>query len=406
MKVVQISDPASFHTEQWIRQLMDRDIETHVIFIKGWYLSEHDRIQNIEGCQEKIFDIPDKRNLGIYLLRRGKIGTLFKGILNHTSLFGELEYLKRHLHNYMTSNSIDVIHAHYFHSGGFLAHASGFQPTIISSWGSDILVGPKKYPYYIPLIRKALNSATIIQTASEMSAKIICQKYLVDERKIFVTSWGADTDLFKPDLDSARLREELGIPEGFIILSFRALDSFYRIDLIIQAFKTIYEKHKDVSLVIGNDGPQRMYLENLCRDLGISNRVFFTGKVFSTKMARLFALADIYIQCPKADGVSVSALQALASGLPIIANNVGETQAIVKHELTGLLLDDSPKPQPYAAALNFLLENENMRKNMAKESRRLSKSKHDRRKIFDKFENLYSALAQGASEIDSHISIS
>ena len=401
MKVVQISDPSSYHTEQWVRQLMDRDIETHVVYVKGWYPWKDDRIQKIEGCQEEIFSTPSKRNLGMYLLGRGKFRALSKCILNRTLLFGELEYLKPRLHDYMTSNCIDVIHAHYLHSGCLLAHASGFRPTVMSTWGSDLTAGPEKYPYYIPLIRKALKSATIVQPASEVSAKLVQNLYHVDESKMFISSWGADTKFFKPELDSSELRQQLGIPEGLVILSFRALNPFYRIDLIIRAFKIISEKHADVSLVIGIGGELQNDLEQLCEKLGIRDRVFFTGYITGVRMAQIFSLADIYIQCPLSDGVSISGMQALAAGLPVIANNVGETQAIVENEVNGLLLDESESPEPYAAALQQIIEEDGLRNRMAIASRRLSESKHDRTKILAQFKQLFLALSEGATDMNN-----
>ncbi len=401
MRVVEISDPTSFHTEQWVRQLIDRDIETHVLYVKGWFSGEEDRIQDVDGCQVEYFSTPNRSALGTYLLRHGKIKAIFKGFKNRTQLFGELEYLKPRLHNYMKSNNIDVIHGHYLHGGCFLAYASGFQPTVMSTWGSDLTLGPRKYPYYIPLMKKTLKSATIVQPASEVSAKIIQNLYPVDESKMFISSWGADTEFFRPDLDPSRLKQELGIPEGLVILSFRALKPFYRIDLIIKAFKIISEKYADVSLVIGIGGESQNDLEHLCEKLGIRDRVFFTGYITGERMAQLFALADMYIQCPLSDGVSISGLQALASGLPVIANNVGETQAIVENEVNGFLLDDSDNPQSYAGALNCLVENEELRKYMARESRNLCELKHDRKKILNTFEKLFKALAEGASDMDS-----
>lgn len=401
MRVVEISDPASYHTEQWVRQLMNRGIETHVLYVKGWYLWKEDRIQSIKGCKEEIFNTPGKRDLGIHLLRRGKLGALFKGIANRTLLYGELQYLKPRLHDFMTSNSIDVVHAHYLHSGCFLAYASCHQPTVMSTWGSDLTDGPEKYPYYIPLMKKTLKSATIVQPASEVSAQLVKRLYPVEDSKIFISSWGADTHFFRPNLDSNALREELGIPEGIVILSFRALDPYYRVDLIIQSFKMISDKYDDVSLVIGNGGELQESLEQLCERLGIRERVFFTGYITGERMAQLFSLADIYIQCPLSDGVSISGLQALAAGLPVIANNVGETCAIVENEVNGYLLEDSNDPEPYAAALEKLVDSNELRSRMAIESRGLAEQKHDRNKIMDKFEKLFLALSQGATDMNN-----
>jgi glycosyltransferase involved in cell wall biosynthesis len=401
MRIVEISDPSSFHTEQWARQLMEREIETDVVYVKGWYPENDDKIQNVEGCQEYIFGTPSKRNLGFYLLKRGKVEALYKGLLNRTTLYGELEFLKPRLHDYMISNCIDVIHAHYLHSGCLLAHASGFQPTVMSTWGSDLTDGPEKYPYYIPLMRKALKSATIVQPMSEVSLNLVRKIYPVKDNRLFVSSWGADTQYFRPDLETESLREVMRVPPGLIILSFRALDPYYRIDMIIRAFKIIADKHKEVTLVIGNSGPSLQELQQLCKKLDISDRVIFTGFLSGREVAQLFSMADIYVQCPLSDGVSIAALQALASGLPIIANDVGETRATIKHEVNGILLNETSDPNQYAEAFNRLIENDELRARMSIESRYLSESKHDRNKILAKFKELFLALSQGATDIGS-----
>jgi glycosyltransferase involved in cell wall biosynthesis len=399
MRVVEISDPASYHTEQWARQLMERHIDTHVVYVKGWYPWEQDRIRKIKGCQEEIYVTPDRSGLGKYLLQHGKISALLRGMKNRTLLFGELEYLRPRLYEYMQSNNIDVIHAHYLHSGCFLAYASEFQPTVMSTWGSDLTDGPERYPYYIPLMRKTLKSATIVQPASVVSARLVQQFYPVDESKMFISSWGADTEFFRPNLNTKDLRHELGIPDGLIILSFRALDPYYRIDLIIRAFKIICEKYQNVALVIGNGGELQSNLENLCEKLDVRDRVIFTGYITGERMAQLFALADIYIQCPLSDGVSISGLQALAAGLPIIANNVGETLAIVENEKNGFLLNESNLPEPYAKAMMQLIQEDTLRNQMSIESRKLAELKHDRNKIMSNFIRLFTALSEGATDM-------
>ncbi|MHA2044442.1 MAG: glycosyltransferase family 4 protein [Candidatus Thorarchaeota archaeon] len=401
MRVAEISDPASYHTAQWARQLMDREIEVHVVYVKGWYSWEKDRIKNLEGCHEEILTTPRSRGIASYLLRKGKLRELTRGMLNRTRLYGELEYLKPKLHDYMMSNSIDIIHAHYLHSGCFLAYASGFQPTVMSTWGSDLTDGPERYPYYIPLMRKALKSATIVQPMSEVSVDLVRKIYPVEDNRLFVTSWGADTQFFRPDLATKSIRVKLGIPPGIVILSFRALEPYYRIDMIIQAFKMISEKHKDVTLVIGNNGPLLQDLKRLCESLEISDRVVFTGTLSDTEMAQVFSMSDIYVQCPLSDGVTISGLQAIASGLPIIANEVGETRAIINHDVNGILLKETNDPSLYAEAFERLIVNDDLRAQMSAESRNLSETKHDRNKILSKFKELFLALSQGATDIGS-----
>lgn len=401
MRVVEISDPSSFHTEQWARQLMERDIDTHVVYARGWYPEKDDRVRNVKGCHESILATPNRNALAFYLLRHGKVSSVIKGLRNSTRMYGELDYLGPRLREYLTTNDIDVVHAHYLHSGCLLAHASGFRPTVMSTWGSDLTDGPRKYPYYVPLMRKALKSATIVQPMSAVSVELVRKIYPVEDSRLFVSSWGADTQFFRPDLESKGLRENLGIPPGLVILSFRGLDPYYRIDTIIRAFKMICGAHKDATLVIGNTGPLLQDLQQLCRNLSIADRVFFTGYLSDEKMAQLFSMADMYVQCPLSDGVSISALQALASGLPIIANDVGETRAVVRHEVNGILLDETSDPAPYARAFSRLIEDDQLRARMSQESRSYAEAKHDRNKILASFEELFRALSEGATTAGS-----
>ncbi len=401
MRVIEISDPSSYHTAQWVRQLLERNIETYVVYMDDWFDSKLDRIEGIDKCQYKLFKVPSKKSIISSLLKKGRLGTIARSVRYGTMLHSNLELVGPEINRYCKDQEIDVVHAHYVHGGGFLAYASNYLPCVLSTWGSDLTDGPEKYPYYIPMMKKTIDWATIINPASEVSANLVKTFSKVEDNRMFVSSWGADTDFFEPDLDSSELRHQLGIPDGLVILSFRTLDPYYRIDLIIRAFKIISEKYADVSLVIGNGGESQNDLEHLCEKLGIRDRVFFTGYMTGMRMAQLFSLADIYIQCPLSDGVSISGLQALAAGLPVIANNVGETQAIIENDVNGLLLDESEAPEPYAAAFQQIIEDDGLRNRMSIASRRLSELKHDRTKILAQFKQLFLALSEGATDMNN-----
>ncbi|MFX1484705.1 MAG: glycosyltransferase family 4 protein, partial [Promethearchaeota archaeon] len=244
-------------------------------------------------------------------------------------------------------------------------------------------------------------SATIVQPMSKVSADLVRRIYPVEDSRLFMTSWGADTKFFRPDLETISLREKLGVPSGLVILSFRALEPYYRIDMIIQAFKMISDKHKDVTLVIGNNGPLLHDLKQLCESLEINDRVVFTETLSDKEMAQVFSMADIYVQCPLSDGVAIAGLQAIASGLPIIANDVGETRAIINNDVNGILLNETNDPKQYAEAFERLIMDDELRIQMSAESRKLSEAKHDRSKILSKFEELFVALSQGATNLES-----
>ena len=320
MRVVEISDPASYHTAQWARQLIERNIETHVLYIDGWFDSKLDKVEGIEGCRYKLLKLPSKKSILLSLLKRGRVGTVVRSVRHGTMLHSNLEYAGPEINRYLKNQEIDVVHAHYVHGGGFIAYASEYLPCVLSTWGSDLTDGPKKYPHYIPLMKKTIEWATIINPASEVSAKLVKSFVEVGDNHIFVSSWGADTDFFKPDFDTRELKETLRIPDGPIILSFRALEPYYRIDIVLKAFNLVLQRHPTAVLIIGNDGPLRYDLEELAQSLGISARIVFTGIVVGEEMAKLFSMSDIYIQCPLSDGVSVSGMQACSKWIQWFLN--------------------------------------------------------------------------------------
>jgi glycosyltransferase involved in cell wall biosynthesis len=303
---------------------------------------------------------------------------------NRTRLHQELHVLGEKTRRILEARSVDVVHAHGLHPMGLLARATNFHPTAISIWGSDIHLAPTVYPYYRPLLTDALEWADLVNTASVISADKVRVLATVTDEKIWVSSWGADVSLFRPDRNTNDLRNRLGIASGPMILSFRHLAPLYRISLIVQAFSLLAQTYPSATLIIGNDGPLRQSIEALVEQLGLENRVIFTGEVFGDEMADLFSMADIYIQAPESDGVSISGCQALASGLPIVASNVGETSIIVKDGVNGFLVSSS-EAEGFADRLGLLLFDNALRGRMSSESRRIALEEQNRQILLDRF---------------------
>ncbi|MHA1863736.1 MAG: glycosyltransferase, partial [Candidatus Thorarchaeota archaeon] len=375
MRVVEISTPASYHTAMWIKELLRRGIDARVVYVKDWDPSKTDRVAKIEGCTEVLFQLPKKSNIFGNQIIRGRIGSILRDIRYRTTLNMHLDYFGTKLRKYCETNEVDVVHAHGLHYGALLANASGYLPAVISTWGSDVAIAPHKYPHYLPLMKKTLQWAPVVHVMSEVSLNLVRRIYPVEDERIIQSTWGVDTDLFKPDLDYQQLRDDLKIPDGPVILSFRNLEPFYRVDIIIKAFHMISDKYPSATLVVGGYGSEREALERLVSELNISNRVVFTGVIESENLQQLYALADIYIQCPPSDGVALSSMQALASGLPIVTNNVGEVGAVVEPERNGIFVEDGDDPSSYAETLDRLLQDEDLRFRMSKEARETAVTK-------------------------------
>ncbi len=393
MRVAEISNPISFHTEQWAKELIERGIEPHIVFVKDWISTSIVRTPKY-NCEQFLLNKPRLTKLITSMIRRGLFGTLIKGPINRTSLHSQLEFYGPILNKYFNKQKIDVVHGHQLTGGALLAFAAKFSPAVIVPWGSDLILGPEKYPYLRPLIKRAIEWADMVHTESEISANIIRQIYPVDDEHLFISSWGVDTDFFVRDIDTEDFRQKYNIGHRPVVIQFRALEPFYRSDIIIRAFALVLKDHPDAILVVGNDGSLKESLIRLSKELGIDNSVIFTGYIYGEDLVKAYAVSDVYVQCPISDGVSISGMQAMSTEVPIVANNVGEVASIVEDGVTGFFVNEPDNPQDYAKKISLLLSDEKLRKKMGSSSREVAVRKHNRKIFLDKYVALFTKLKE------------
>jgi len=107
-----------------------------------------------------------------------------------------------------------------------------------------------------------------------------------------------------------------------------------RVPDIIATFAAVNRKVESVLVMVG-DGPERHAAEQQARQLGIDKSVHFLGKIES--VAPLLAAADLFLLPSNAESFGLSALEALASGTPVVGTNVGGLPEVVRDGETGVL---------------------------------------------------------------------
>lgn len=224
----------------------------------------------------------------------------------------------------------DILHAHYASSCGLVAALSGFHPMIISVWGDDILVFPKKSPLHLLAIKKALLSADHI-TATSMTLARETEKIINGKRRLTVIPFGVDTRLFSyVDRESKNT---------ITIGTVRNLTPKYGIDVLIKAFGELCQERNDLRLKIVGDGPSRQYLQQLANNLGIADKVEFVGKIPNDSVFDQMKAMDIFAIPSVGEGETfgVAAVEAMATGLPVVASNIGGLPEVVENDVTGIL---------------------------------------------------------------------
>jgi len=139
--------------------------------------------------------------------------------------------------------------------------------------------------------------------------------------RIHQIPWGIDIDAFSPDGARADARD-WGVPAGAkMIVSLRALEQIYRVVDIIDAFALIAAELPDTHLVVGNDGTLRDELTERAASHGLSHRTHFIGMLPESELAPLLREASVYVTASEVDGTSVTLLQAMACGTPLVASD-------------------------------------------------------------------------------------
>jgi len=194
---------------------------------------------------------------------------------------------------------------------------------------------------------------------------------------------------FSPADNASGFKQKYGITDRLVLLYTGRLDKEKRIEVILRAMPRIIG-HVDAHLVIAGPGKLLGDLETLVNELGIQDRVTFLGYLPDADVPRLYRVADVFVIAGIAELQSIATMEAMASGLPIIAANVMALPELVHHGENGLLFPQDDAPALAAAAFT-ILSNDVLRSQMAKKSLELIKI-HDITKVVEQYEMLYERM--------------
>ena len=132
------------------------------------------------------------------------------------------------------------------------------------------------------------------------------------------------------------LRVRLGLPTDCVLVgSVGRLDPVKDFPTLLRSFKAILSEFPKAKLAIVGDGPIRSSLVDLCRELNLDSSVLWLGE--RSDIAALFRCFDLFVQTSIFEGMSNTILEAMASGLPVIATETGGNPELVRNHETGLL---------------------------------------------------------------------
>ncbi|MFA5872254.1 MAG: glycosyltransferase [Parcubacteria group bacterium] len=164
------------------------------------------------------------------------------------------------------------------------------------------------------------------------------------------------------------------------------------IDQVIKAFAIISKKIPDVKLAIIGDGPEKRPLEILADNLGLEERVIFTGFLYGEKLAKTLGANEVFVTASKSENMPISVLEAMAAGLPVIGARALGIPEIIKDNENGFLVPPD-NTEEMAEKMMELIGEDALLDRFSSASRNLS-MKYAREKIAEKHEKIYQSLIE------------
>ncbi|HET7627100.1 MAG TPA: glycosyltransferase family 1 protein [Bacillales bacterium] len=178
---------------------------------------------------------------------------------------------------------------------------------------------------------------------------------------------GVDTDRFSPNRFDERMRQRLtnGNESKTLLLYVGRLAS----EKNLEALREVLESCEDVCLALVGDGPYRKHLENHFQ----GTDTVFTGYLHGMELARAYASSDVFVFPSTTETLGLVILEAMASGLPVVAANSGPTAEQIEDGVTGVLYE--PEVDGSLVKKISLLKNEKFRAGLARAGREASRGR-------------------------------
>lgn len=167
-----------------------------------------------------------------------------------------------------------------------------------------------------------------------------------------VVMHGVDCSVFRPAADKRALRRDLGLPEDACLIGcFGRIRAQKGVDLMIDAALALLPSRPDVAMIFTGrvtDDQKRFFAAQQARlaAAGLQDRVRFLGELGWEEVARHYRALDLFCAPARWEGFGLTPLEAMASGVPVVASRVGAFEALIRPGETGTLV-----PPGDAAAL-------------------------------------------------------
>lgn len=227
-----------------------------------------------------------------------------------------------HLQRVLREHDLDVVIAGPLHTAGFAATIAGATPCVCMSFASDIYWDAKRNPLAAFAVDYALNHCHGLACDCRAVLDVCLAHRTAPSIKTALFPYGIDPGIFTPG-DSS-LRADLGFAQDdFVILGLRGFSDIHAPQVIVKAFAAAQSKLPQLRLLLVGAGLLREDVQQLVAMPHIADKVRLLSPQPHDSLPALYRAVDLYVSASLSDGTSISLLEAMASGLPVIVPRLG-----------------------------------------------------------------------------------
>lgn len=260
---------------------------------------------------------------------------------------------------------LDILHVHYaipHASAAFMAKqilaSQGIDiPFVTTLHGTDItLVG--KDPSFEPVITFCLNQSDAVTAVSE-SLKKDTLEHFDTNRHIHVIPNFIGIDEEDDPEHLRKIRRRYADDNERLLCHVSNFRKVKRVEDVLLTFAIVQKEIPSKLLMVG-DGPERVYLEKMCREHHLCDKVIFVGKVRDTK--HVLAISDLFLLPSETESFGLAALEAMAVSVPVISSNTGGIPEVNQNGVSGFLSNVGDVQDMGKNAIHILSDEERLQK--------------------------------------------
>lgn len=293
-------------------------------------------------------------------------------------LVGHVEEFARAIEAFRAREALeyDLIHSHYWlavEAGDALARCWHVPHVAMFHTLGDVKLRARasehESPARLEAERRLVHSVDHIVAATQHERQLLKQLYRVSPQRVAVIPLGVDLEAFRPR-PRAEARAALGLPtqergEGHlhVVLAVGRIEPLKGFDILIRALAEMTERDHVRLIIVGGDdraATEIARLRAVASEVGVAGDVTFAGAIPHEQLQTYYTAADVVAVPSFYESFGLVAVEALASGVPVVASRVGGLTSTVADGRTGYLIPWRC-PGPFAEKLDLLFENESLR---------------------------------------------